>query len=413
MTSGAEKPDRPGAFVGRLKRLFSPGAGQAPAAPDPHERGRALLDSGQAKAALFHFMKLPADPRTLAVIFNIGVDFERSGAFEDAAAAYRHVLRQDPAFADAGHRLAHCRAMLEAAEPAPEPAPPEGPAAPAGFASSVMLGPYEVERQLGKGAMGVVYLARDPKSGQQVAVKTMALAEKFEDDQIDEVKLRLFREAKTAGRLNHPNIVSILDAGEALDLAYIAMEFVPGHDLKKYTRENTLLPVPRVLEIAIQAAQALDYAHQQGVVHRDIKPANILFEPDGGRVKITDFGIARMTVSGKTKSGEVLGTPSYMSPEQLAGQDVDGRSDLFSLGVTLFELCTGKLPFDGDNMGEMMSRIASVPHEDILAVRPDLPECLKSIIDTALKKSAGERYPRGADMARDLVNCAASLPASA
>lgn len=414
VTSRAEKAGKPAGLVGRLKRLFSPADREAAAKPDPHERGRALLESGRAKDALTYFMRLPGEPRTLAVIFNLGVDFERSGGFEHAAAAYRHILRHDPDFGDAGTRLVHCRSMLRPASGHPDPGPSEvAGAGPAGFDPSVMLGPYRVEKQLGKGAMGVVYLARNPGNGRPVAVKTLALAEKFEADQIDEVKARLFREAKTAGRLSHPNIVSILDAGEAHDLAYIVMEYVAGHDLKKYTPQDALLPLPKVFEIIIQAARALDYAHEQGVVHRDIKPANILFEPGAGKVKITDFGIARMTVSGKTKSGEVLGTPSYMSPEQLAGKEVDGRSDLFSLGVTLYELCTGKLPFHGDNIGEVMCHIASQPHADILSVRPDLPGCLKSIIDTALEKSADDRYSRGADMAGDLMNCAAPLSVSA
>lgn len=411
MTLGTEKSDKSTGLAGRLKRLFSAAESQSESDSDPHSAGHALVESGRAKDALLHFMKLPTDARTLAVIFNLGVDFEQLSEFEHAAAAYRHILRHDPDFPNVDARLAHCRSMLgPRSEMAPSGYPPEPPPLPPSAAGpQVMLGPYEVERELGKGAMGVVYAARNPNDGRRVAVKTMALFEKFEEDQVDEVKARLFREAKTAGRLSHPNIVSILDAGEAQDLAYIVMELVHGHDLTKYTRNDALLPLPMLFKIIAQAARALDYAHAQGVVHRDIKPANILLEPDAGEVKLTDFGIARMTVSGKTKSGEVLGTPSYMSPEQLAGMEVDGRSDLFSLGITFYELCTGRLPFHGDSIGEVMSRIATEPHSDILSVRSDLPSCLTSIIDKALKKSAADRYTSGADMAEDLMNCANSL----
>ncbi|MDX1514017.1 MAG: protein kinase [Gammaproteobacteria bacterium] len=399
-------------IVGRMKRLLSRDAGGKSTGTAPPSPGHALLESGRRQEALVYFMKQPADTRTLSEIFNLGVDFEREGEFRHAAAAYRHILRHDPAFENAAARVAYCESMVgpkPAAEPpsawhTEEPAP-----ASAGGGSGVMLGPYAVEKELGRGAMGVVYLARHPETGRRVAVKTLALYEKFEDDEIDEVKARLFQEAKTAGRLSHPNIVSILDAGEALDLAYVVMEYVAGHDLKQHTREGSLLSLPEVLKIAAQAAQALDYAHDRSVVHRDIKPANILFEPVAGQVKLTDFGIARMIASGKTRSGEVLGTPSYMSPEQLAGKDVDGRSDLFSLGVTVYELCTGKLPFHGESIADVMTRITSEPHTDLLSVRPDLPSDLKSIIDKSLQKSADQRYSRGADMAGDLMNCAASL----
>ena len=274
-----------------------------------------------------------------------------------------------------------------------------------------MLGRYQVDKELGKGAMGVVYLGRDPKINRVVAIKTMALAQNFEDDEIDEVKERFFREAETAGRLNHPNIVTIFDAGEEHDLAFIAMEFLKGQDLTKYTKAERLLPVDKVLNIVIQAAEALDYAHGENVVHRDIKPANIMYEADSESVKLTDFGIARITDSSRTKTGMVLGTPSYMSPEQLSGRKVDGRSDLFSLGVMLFQLCTGQLPFKADSMASLMYKIANDPHPNSMDLRPDLPPCVTSIIDRALAKPVNDRYSRGAEMARNLRACAKMVAA--
>jgi serine/threonine-protein kinase len=270
-----------------------------------------------------------------------------------------------------------------------------------------MLGRYEIEKELGKGAMGVVYLGRDPKINRVVAIKTMALSQEFEADELVEVKERFFREAETAGRLNHANIVTMFDAGEEHDLAYIAMEFLKGKDLVPYAKAGNLMPLPRVMSIVARVADALSYAHENNVVHRDIKPANIMYEPDSDQVKVTDFGIARITDSSKTKTGMVLGTPSYMSPEQLAGKKIDGRSDLFSLGVMLYQMSCGKLPFEGDSMAQLMFRIANEPHPDIRSINPGLPDCLLAIIDKALTKDPDARYQTGAEFARDIRTCMA------
>ena len=271
-----------------------------------------------------------------------------------------------------------------------------------------MLGRYQVEKELGKGAMGVVYLGRDPKINRVVAIKTMALSQEFEEDELKDVKERFFREAETAGRLNHPNIVTIFDAGEEHDLAYIAMEFLKGKDLVPYTKPGNLMPLAKVMDVAARVADALYYAHQNSVVHRDIKPANIMYEPESDSVKVTDFGIARITDSSKTKTGMVLGTPSYMSPEQLAGKKIDGRSDLFSLGVMLFQMASGKLPFEGDSMAQLMFKIANEAHPNIREHNPQVPECLAMIIDRALAKDNAQRYQTGAEMALDLRACMGS-----
>jgi serine/threonine-protein kinase len=223
-----------------------------------------------------------------------------------------------------------------------------------GTVEKPMLGRYQVEKELGKGAMGVVYLGKDPKIGRQVAIKTMALSQEFEAEELAEVKDRFFREAETAGRLSHPNIVTIYDTGEEHDLCYIAMELLKGGDLVPYAKGGNLLPVDKVVSIVARAADALGYAHRQGVVHRDIKPANMMYHLETDTLKLADFGIARLTDSSKTKTGMVLGTPSYMSPEQLAGKKIEGRSDLFSLGVSLYQLLCGQLPFQGESMAQLM-----------------------------------------------------------
>src|SRR5690348_5114061 len=195
-------------------------------------------------------------------------------------------------------------------------------------AEKPMLGRYQVEKELGKGAMGVVYAGKDPKIGRVVAIKTMALSSEFEADELAEAKERFFREAETAGRLSHPNIVTIYDAGEEHDLCYIEMELLKGGDLAPFVKQGSLLPVDKAVSIIARAAEALGYAHKQNVVHRDIKPANMLYHPESDTLKLTDFGIARLTDSSKTKTGMVLGTPSYMSPDQLAARKIEGRSDL-------------------------------------------------------------------------------------
>jgi serine/threonine-protein kinase len=187
------------------------------------------------------------------------------------------------------------------------------------------------------------------------------------------------------------------------------MEFLKGKDLVPQTKQGQLLPLPKTLSIIARVAEALSYAHQQNVVHRDIKPANIMYDPTTDSVKVTDFGIARITDSSKTKTGMVLGTPSYMSPEQLAGKKIDGQSDLFSLGVTLYQLACGSLPFQGESMTQLMFKIANEPPQDILGSNPAVPECLVAIINKALAKEVTQRFRTGDEMARAIRECAAQF----
>jgi serine/threonine-protein kinase len=275
-----------------------------------------------------------------------------------------------------------------------------------------MLGRYQVDKELGKGAMGVVYLGKDPKIGRVVAIKTMALAREFEGEELEDARQRFFREAETAGRLQHQHIVTIFDAGEDHELAYIAMEFLKGKDLSEHTRTGHLLPVAQVVSIVARVAEALDYAHQLNVVHRDIKPANVMYEGVSDTVKVTDFGIARVTDASRTRTGMVLGTPSFMSPEQIAGKKVDGRSDLYSLGVMAFQLLTGVLPFRAESMAELMFKIANEPPPDARAVRSDLPAPLADVVLKAMAKDLTVRYARGNDMARDLRGSLSGMPVS-
>jgi serine/threonine-protein kinase len=264
------------------------------------------------------------------------------------------------------------------------------------------LGRYQIVEQLGQGAMGVVYRARDPMINREVALKAIPLATEFDPTELDNVRQKFFREAEMAGRLNHPHIVTIYDAGEDNGTAYIAMELLRGHALIEHTTEARLLPVPVALELVARVADALHYAHQRQVIHRDIKPANVMYDPPSGQLKITDFGIARLTDSGRTRTGVVLGTPSFMSPEQLQGRTLTGQSDVFSLGITLYQLLTARLPFRADSMPALMMKIAMEPHPRVRAMRPDLPEGIDALMDRALAKDLSERYYDGADFAAAL-----------
>lgn len=267
------------------------------------------------------------------------------------------------------------------------------------------LGRYKVLKELGSGAMGVVYLGKDPTIHRFVAIKTMRLDKTDDPDKFHEVKARFFREAESTGRLSHPNIVTIFDAGEEGDLGYIAMELLEGTTLKDWSRKPNLLPLEKVISIIATVAEAMDYAHQQGVIHRDIKPANIMLTKEQV-IKIMDFGIAKMATSTKTQTDIIMGTPTYMSPEQIAGKKVDGRSDIFSLAVVMFELLTGRPPFLADNVSALLFAIAQTPHPSLKMLRPDLPPSLKEILDRALRKDPAHRYHRASEFATALRSCA-------
>ena len=274
------------------------------------------------------------------------------------------------------------------------------------------LGRYQLEQELGRGATGIVYRGRDPQTGRAVAIKTIALSREFEAGELQKVRERFVRETATAGRLNHPHVVTIFDAGEAHDLAYIAMEFLQGTDLTLYTRPDNLLPLRQVMRIIARVAAALHHAHVNRVVHRDIKPSNIMYEPASDTVKVTDFGIAQLAGSSRARTGRVPGTPSYMSPEQLAGRMIDGRSDLFSLGVTFYQLVAGHLPFQGDSLPQLVIKMANEPHLGIQAYNPRLPPCVVDIIDKALAKTPAGRYQTGNDMAQAIGACADGMRGS-
>jgi serine/threonine-protein kinase len=264
------------------------------------------------------------------------------------------------------------------------------------------LGRYEIIRELGQGAMGTVYLGRDPKINRDVAIKTILYAD-VEDSQLEDTKRRFLQEAEAAGKLSHPNIMTIFDTGEEHDLAYLTMEVLEGKDLS-----GTVLPIKEAMRVVASIAGALDYAHKKGIVHRDIKPANIMLLEDG-TVKVTDFGIARIIKSSQTQTGVVMGTPSYMSPEQVVGHKIEGTSDIFSLGATFYELVSGEKAFQGDSLATIMHNITNSIYAPIKDVCPDISRCSIRIINKMLSKEVKQRYQSGSDLAADINKCNKSL----
>ena len=389
------------------KRFLVTEAGKVQADEESAETNRmmglALQGQGQLDMAFDRFRRVPMNDAVMGNLYSLAMDFERKRQFNKAEAVYEHMAAFDKGYKDVKAKLNRAKNLSETVMLGGTGGHPGGTMLlDGGEVEKPMLGRYQVEKELGKGAMGVVYLGKDPKIGRVVAIKTMALSQEFAGDELIDARERFFREAETAGRLQHQNIVTIFDAGEEHDLAYIAMEFLKGKDLADHCKGDHLLPVPVVLSIVARVAEALAYAHKQNVVHRDIKPANIMYEAQSDTVKVTDFGIARITDSSKTKTGLVLGTPSFMSPEQLAGKKVDGRSDLYSLGVMLFQMLAGVLPFRGDSMSELMYKIANEEAPDIRIIRSELTHGLADLVALSLSKRPETRYQTGDQFAADL-----------
>ena len=376
---------------------------QAESAETNRMMGLALQGQGQLDMAFDRLRRVPHSEALMDNLKHLALDFERKRQFSKAEAVYEHMARLDVSDPEVKQRLQRARHLSETVVLGGSASHPGGSLLlNGGGVEKPMLGRYQVDKELGKGAMGVVYQGRDPKIGRVVAIKTLALSAEFEGADLQDARERFFREAETAGRLQHPHIVTIYDAGEEHDLAFIAMEFLRGSDLVAHTRAGHLLPVATVLSIGERVAQALDYAHRHQVVHRDIKPGNIMYDPGTDAVKVTDFGIARITDASRTKTGMVFGTPSFMSPEQLAGQRVDGRADIYALGVTLYQLLTGSLPFQADSLAALMYQIANEPAPDVRTVRPELSANLSVLLARCLAKSPAERWASAAEMAQQL-----------
>lgn len=366
-------------------------------------QGQGLLDLAFEK-----FRKCPLDDGTIPdLLYNLALDFERKRMFNKAAAVYEHILTAGD-FRDVKERIASTKMAGETMifgggrREGTIISPAGG-----GMVSAPTIGRYEIQKELGRGAMGVVYLGKDPKINRLVAIKTVRFDE-VDPDLLEETKKRFFREAEAAGTLNHPNIVTIYDVGEEEDLAYVAMELLEGSDLTPYIKKGSLLPPAELMKIIISVAEGLAFAHGKGIVHRDIKPANIMLLKDGV-VKIADFGIARISTSSATQTGTVLGTPSYMSPEQVSGAKVDGRSDLFSLGSSMYELLSGQKPFQGESIAALMYAITSRPPQLVTQIDPSIPQCCAYITHRLITKDLSKRYQTAHEVAEHARICLSRL----
>ncbi len=349
---------------------------------DAFKRGSDFLSASRLEPAFAEFRRCPPSETLATVMYKLSLAFETQAKPERAEAVLEWMKR------------------THAGVPTGQSTPKRAAGTPR------RLGRYVIEKRIGRGAMGAVYLGKDPRINRAVAIKAIPIEKEFEDEELKEARLRFYREAESAGRLAHPNIVTVFDAGEDKGLAYIAMEYVPGTPLRDFTDPKRLLAPKRALELCASTAEALDYAHNQGVIHRDIKPANLLYNPKDGSLKISDFGVARLTDNNRTKTGIILGTPMYMSPEQLSAEKLTGLSDLFSLGVTLYELLIGEVPFQATNIAVLMTKITTEEAAPIANRRKGIPPSIDAVLAKALAKRPENRFSCGAEMAIALRNCA-------
>jgi serine/threonine-protein kinase len=365
--------------------------------------GLSFQGQGMLDLAFEKFLKCPVDDDMKDILYNLALDFERKRMINKAEAIYRRIMEKDEGFRDVKERIDRLKKMGETIVFGERSGVRKDRDLTLMIESSgeaPTIGRYQLIRELGRGEMGIVYLGKDPKINRLVAIKTIRFGDAVDESDIKPIKERFFKEAEAAGRLSHPNIVTVHDVGEDHDLSYIAMEFIEGKDLTLFCKKDSLMSMKVALKIVGVVAQALDYAHGQGVVHRDIKPGNIMLLRNG-TIKITDFGIARITTSSRTRTGIIMGTPTYMSPEQLAGRRVDGRSDVFSLGIVLYELLTGEKPFKGESITTLMYQITNSPHPSPRDYNPNIAEPCVRIIDKALKKGVEKRYQRGNELFED------------
>jgi CHASE2 domain-containing sensor protein/tRNA A-37 threonylcarbamoyl transferase component Bud32 len=365
--------------------------------------GLSLQSQGLLDLAFEKFRKCPLDDAMKDVIYNLGLDYERKRMINKAVSVYEYIIENDPTYRTLNERIPKLRQLISPLSMVGQ----EGKKQDGKIMVSEDLGVkptvgrYEILSELGQGAMGIVYKAKDPKINRLLAIKTIRFADEFEEEKLAEVKGRFLREAEISGKLSHRSIVAIYDVGEDYDLTYMAMEFLEGENLLKYCRRGSLLPLRKILYIVGETASALNYAHSQGVIHRDIKPANIMLLNDG-KIKVTDFGIAKAVSSSETKSGIILGTPNYMSPEQINGRKIDGTSDIFSLGVVFFELLTGQLPFHGKTLTNLFYQITQVKHPSLREINPKIPKPCEQLIDKVLSKNPENRFQNADEFAKYL-----------
>ncbi len=333
------------------------------------------------------------------MIYNLGLEYERNRLINKALSLFDYVNRGG-GFRDLDERIPKLKKVDKSSTLGSQITAREGSVLNEAMPEELtQIGRYKILQVLGRGSMGLVYKALDPKINRLLAIKTIRFSDEFDEDVIQEIKARFFREAEIAGQLSHRSIVTIHDMGEDQDLTYMAMEYLEGENLEKFISKKHLLALRKVLSVVASVADALEFAHRADVIHRDIKPANIMLLKTGG-VKVTDFGIAKAMSSSRTRTGVILGTPNYMSPEQIMGQKVDPRSDVFSLGVVFYQLLAGELPFQGDNLSSLLYQITQVKHPSLRSLNSRIPVACEQILDKALAKNLDERFQTAGQMAK-------------
>ncbi|MEO0364206.1 MAG: serine/threonine-protein kinase [Pseudomonadota bacterium] len=357
--------------------------------------GVRYLRSGKLDAAFRVFKSCPSHPSLMPTLYKLALAFEKRSQPEQARAVFAHMAGRKDAKTNTG-----TTAVM---------ASDQSPSGPSAVNVPEKLGRYEVLRPLGSGAMGGVFLGRDPRINRLIALKIVSFDEIGDEAARVEARSRFFQEAESAGRLTHPGITAVYDSGEEGGLGFIAMEYAPGVQMIRHTRKEDLLDPVTMLRAMIHVAEALDYAHSEHVVHRDIKPANLIYDAASESIKITDFGVARLVDDERTQTGLILGTPTYMSPEQTTGAQVSGSSDLFSLGVTLYELLTGEVPFRGKSVAELMTAINNKTPQPASAVRPGISPVIDTFLEKALAKQPENRFASGHDMAFAMRECISGM----
>ncbi len=374
-----------------------------------YQLGLHLYQDSRSEDALKTLTDVATSPQLLELLYDIGAQQERKRLYDEALQTYRVIQNRERGYRDVAEKISKMEMLqsdsshglngnlLSTNRLNTNIALAKTLVLTDAKVNNPVLGRYEIEQEIGRGAMGVVYLGRDPKIARRVAIKTLNYAQ-FDHKQLPEVKERFFREAEAAGRLSHPSIVTVYDVGEERDMAFIAMDYLEGTPLSEFIQTSSLLPVPDIYKITAQVAEALHFAHSKHIVHRDVKPANIIYNSRSGQVTVTDFGIARITDHSRTRTGDIMGSPLYMSPEQLRGNKVTQSADIFSLGVTLYQLLTGRLPFEADNLAKLTYQIIHSNHKSVREWRADLPLSAPRIVNKALQKSPEKRFTTANDM---------------
>ncbi len=357
--------------------------------------GLRLQNRGHLDLALERYKELPLDKDTKELFYNLGRDFEDQGLLSEALAAYEYLAPIDDD-TDLARRITELNANSGLASAEPQESARE---IYSNVDASIRVGPYHLFEELGRGPIGKVYEALDSRNERTLALKTLRLGGTYEENVISSIKEWFFREAKMARRLSHPLMVPVYDFGEEEDLIYLAMELLKGQELSKFTKKENLLPLRKVLNLVGDIAEALDFAHKAGFLHGNLKPSNVILL-DEDRLNLTDFGVSRPILSSRTKSGEIIAIPEYMSPEQIMGQMTDSRSDIFSLGILFYQLLTGELPFQEKNLDTLLHRITQEKHPPLSDYNPKVPKVCEQIADKALAKDRQDRFASAGEMVK-------------